>query len=170
MLFMLAALAACHRDAGSPATSSAVAQVSAPVAAKRGPTPAELTAGMVQAAIQGKSQLPVELKFALAQRPVQGKALEIAIALLPQIAASAATVQLTGTEGMEVPPGADQFAIPSVEPGQIYRHSIQVTPTTSGVLLLGVTVSLKHEEITESRVFSIPLIVDSATQSPAGAH
>jgi len=35
-----------------------------------------------------------------------------------------------------------------------------VTPTVDGVLLLGLTVSLKHDEITESRGFSIPLIVD----------
>jgi hypothetical protein len=35
-----------------------------------------------------------------------------------------------------------------------------VTPTADGVLLLGLTVSLKHDDMTESRAFSIPLIVE----------
>ena len=38
----------------------------------------------------------------------------------------------------------------------MYRQSVKVTPTAEGVLLLGLTVSLKHDEMTESRVFSIP--------------
>jgi hypothetical protein len=35
-----------------------------------------------------------------------------------------------------------------------------VTATGDGVLLLGLTVSLKHDEMTDSRAFSIPLIVN----------
>jgi len=35
-----------------------------------------------------------------------------------------------------------------------------VTPMADGVLLLSLTVSLKHDEMTESRAFSIPLIVE----------
>jgi hypothetical protein len=42
----------------------------------------------------------------------------------------------------------------------VYRQSIQVTPTADGVLLLSLAISLKHDELTESRVFSIPLIVE----------
>jgi hypothetical protein len=42
----------------------------------------------------------------------------------------------------------------------VYRQSVKVTPTADGVLLLGLTVSLKHDEMIESRAFSIPLIVE----------
>ncbi len=55
--------------------------ISAPVAVKKGPTAAELTAGMVEAASQGKSQWPVQLKFELQQRPTVGQPLEINVAL-----------------------------------------------------------------------------------------
>ena len=48
----------------------------------------------------------------------------------------------------------------TVEAGQVYRQSVKVTPTADGVLLLNLTVSLKHDEINESRAFSIPLIVE----------
>jgi hypothetical protein len=35
-----------------------------------------------------------------------------------------------------------------------------MTPTTDGVLLVNVTVSLKHDEVTDSKAFSVPVIVD----------
>jgi hypothetical protein len=35
-----------------------------------------------------------------------------------------------------------------------------VTPAVDGVLLLSLTVALKHDEISESRAFYIPLIVE----------
>jgi hypothetical protein len=128
--------------------------------AKKGPSAAELTVGMVEAASQGKSQLPVQLKFDLKQRPIPGQALDIDIALVPQIDAGAANIQVTGGDGLTVAPGTNQIDLPAVEAGQVYRQSVNVTPTADGVLLLGLTISLKHDEMTESRAFSIPLIVE----------
>jgi hypothetical protein len=128
--------------------------------AKKGPSAAELTVGMVEAASQGKSQLPVQLKFDLKQRPASGQALDIDIALVPQIDAGAADIQVTGGDGLTVAPGTNQIDLPAVEAGQVYRQNVKVTPTTDGVLLLGLTISLKHDEMTESRAFSIPLIVE----------
>ena len=67
---------------------------------------------MVEAAVQGKSQVPVELKFDLLQRPVQGQPLEIAIALLPQIAARSATIAVTGSDGLQLEPADDSSSFP----------------------------------------------------------
>jgi hypothetical protein len=53
-----------------------------------------------------------------------------------------------------------QIDLPAIEAGQVYRQSVKVTPTEDGLLLLSLTVSLKHDETTESRAFSIPLIVE----------
>jgi hypothetical protein len=130
------------------------------VAAKKGPSAAELTAGMVDAASQGKAQVPVTLKFDLRQRPLLGQALDINIAVLPQINASAADLQIAGGDGLTVGLPTHQIDLPDVEAGQVYRQSVKVTPTAEGVLLLNLTILLKHDEITESRVFSIPIIVD----------
>jgi hypothetical protein len=154
------ALCACHRDASAPAPPKPAPRVRVPVVVKKGPTVADLTAGMVEAASQGKSQLPVQLKFDLAQRPRLGQSLDVNLALLPQIDASPADIKVTGADGLAVAPGADAIDLPAVQAGQVYRQSVKVTPSSDGVLLLSVSVSLKHDEMTESRAFSIPLIVE----------
>src|SRR5580692_3416086 len=92
MLCTVAALAACHKDSGAPPPPTPAPRVAVPVAVKKGPGAAELTAGMVEAASQGKSQLPIQLKFDLKQRPALGQALDIDIAVMPQIDASPANV------------------------------------------------------------------------------
>ena len=116
---------------------------------------------MVQAAAQGKSPLPVALKFELTQRPKVGQALQINLALIPQVDGGPATIKVNGGDGVNVAPGAKQFGYSSeVEAGDVYRQTVSVTPTDEGVLLLGVTVSLKHDEITDLKAFSIPIIAE----------
>lgn len=160
MLCTVMAVIACHRDSGAPVQPAPKPSVSVPVIAKKGPSAEELTAGMVEAASQGKSQAPVKLKFELQQRPTLGQALDINLALMPQIDASPADIQIAGGNGLALPSGPNQIDLPAVEAGQVYRQSIKVTPNVEGVLLLSLTILLKHDEMTESRMFSIPLIVD----------
>jgi hypothetical protein len=168
LLCAIAAIAGCHRDSSQAPPPQSAPQASAPVAAPRGPTLGELTAGMVEAASQGKSQAPVTLKFDLSQKPAVGKPLDIALALLSQIPASSATIAVTSSEGLELPPEARPIELPALEPGQVYRQTIQVTPTGEGVFLVSVSVGLKHDEMTDSRVFSVPIIVASARTSAGG--
>ena len=154
------ALAACNKDSDSAPAARPVAHVQpkAPVAPKPGATAAEQTVGMVQAAGQGKSTVPVELKFDISQRPKVGEPLDINIALIAQIAASPATIQVNGADDVSVTPAASQFNIPSTEAGEVYRETLNVTPNAEGVVVLGVTVSLKHDDVVDQRVFSIPII------------
>jgi hypothetical protein len=155
-------LSACHRDAGGAAAGNPAPQVKpkAPVTPKPGPTAAEQTANMVDASAQGKSQLPVQLKFELMQRPKVGQALEINFALIPQIDASPAIVKVNGGDGLTLGADAAEFDIPAATAGEVYRQTVNVTPAAEGVLILGVTVSLKHDEITDLKTFSVPLIAD----------
>jgi hypothetical protein len=168
-LCLVALLSACHRDE-QPASQAAPAPARrAPVPVQRAASPRESTLGMVEAASQGKSQMPVALKFDLLQRPVAGQPLEVALALLPQIAGGPATIDVTGSEGVQLSSGA-QITFATVEPEQVYRRSITVTPTAEGVSFVSLNVTLKHDEMTESRVFSVPLIVaaaDAAAPRPA---
>ena len=64
LLCASAMVAACNQDSGSVPAATAVSHIKpkAPVAPKPNATAAEQTAGMVQAATEGKSSLPVELK------------------------------------------------------------------------------------------------------------
>ena len=161
LLCAVAALSACNRDSSSVPAGDVVtrAKPKAP-AAKAGPTAAEQTAGMVQAATQGKSQLPVELKFDLGARPKVGQVLEINLALIAQIPANSIALQASSADDLTVAPAAGQFDIPADEAEGVYRQTLKVTPNAEGVSLLGVTVSLKHDDITEQRVFSIPIIAE----------
>ncbi len=160
-LFCVAALlGACNKDSGNPADNHAPAHVKAPTPANAGPTVAQLTNGMVSAAVQGKSPLPVDLKFELMQRPIVGQALDIGLALIPHEDAGPVTIQISGAEGFTLTQGSSQFELPAVQADQVYRETANLTPNVEGVLVLAVTVSAKHEEITDIKVFSIPLIVD----------
>jgi hypothetical protein len=96
----------------------------------------------------------------LAQRPKVGQALEINLALLPQIDARTATIQVAAVDGFTLADGAGQFEIPSIVAGEVYRHTLNVLPTAEGVFVMGVTLQLKNDDGTETRAFSIPVIVD----------
>ena len=160
LLCAAALMNACHKDEGGAAAPAAQVKPKAPVTPKLGPSVAEQTANMVEAAAQGKSQLPVQLKFELTQRPKMGQALDINLALIAQIDGSPAIIKVTGGDGLTVPAEASEFNIPAAAAGEIYRQTVNVTPAAEGVLLLGVTVSLKHDELTDLKTFSIPLIAD----------
>jgi hypothetical protein len=168
ILCALAALTACHRNSGTTPVAKSAAHVKAPVAPPPGQTVREQTAAMVEAATVGKSQVPVSLKFEVLQRPVQGQPLEIAIALLPHIPAHPATIEVTGSETLQIGAGENQIEFAEVEPEQVYRHSIKLTPTAEGVFLVTLNVSLKHDQMADSRVFSVPIIV--APSAPGGAQ
>ena len=159
LICAVAAVGACHGDSGTP-PSPPTPHASAPAVVKKGPSAEQLTAGMVEAASQGKSSGLAKLKFELQQRPKLGQTLDINIAIMPQIDASAADIQIAGGDGLTVPPGTNQIALPAVVAGQVYRQSVQVTPAAEGVLLLNLTLLLKHDELTDAQPFSIPLIVD----------
>ena len=67
-------------------------------------------------------------------------------------------------------PAADsKFEFASVEPAQVYRRSIRLTPTAEGVFLLTLTVNLKHDQIADTRVFSVPIIVAGPASAPASS-
>jgi hypothetical protein len=161
ILLAITGLAACHRDQGSAPAAPAKPKAGVPTAApsQNGADSQQLTAGMVEAVMQGKAPAPVDLKFDLLERPVQGQPLEIAIALLPQTAARSATVAVTAPDGLKVEAGGEQFEFPAVEAAQVYRHSIKVTPAGEGFYLLTLSVSLQHDQTSDSRVFSVPILV-----------
>ncbi len=160
LLCTVALLGACHKDSGAVVAAAPQAKVKAPVIAKSGPTSGEQTAGMIEAAVSGKSLLPAELKFDLPQRPKVGQAQEVNLALIAQVPGNPATIQVSGAEGLTVDPGASQLDIPATEAGEVYRHTVSITPTAEGVLLLGVKVSLKHDEVTDAKSFLIPIIAE----------
>jgi hypothetical protein len=157
-------LAACGGGNDPAATTTQATRQTAHAAAgsaKKGPTVAEQTVGMVSAVSLGKAALPVGLKFELAARPEVGQPLAIHLAVLPQIAAEGGSIAIRSTEGFEPAAAGAAADLDAVAPDQAYRRDIRVTPTKPGVLLLTLAVSLKHDEITETREFFVPVLVEA---------
>lgn len=153
-------LAGCSQDSSTPVASTTTTHARARAPVKKGPSVEELTAGMALAPTVGKSSLPLDVKFELDERPKIGQALEINLALVPQVAGGPATVQVTDSAGIDAVQGDSEFDVPEVESGEVYRHTLHMTPTADGVLLVNLTVTLKHDEVTDSKAFSVPVIVD----------
>ena len=152
-------LTACHGDSNQAAQPAS--PKIAPKAADLVKTADELSVGMVEAVTVGKSAVPIAVKFDLASRPTLGQPLQIALAVVPQIA-GAARVKVTGSDGLKVAPGSATIDIPSIDPTQAYRINVIATPTADGVQLLDLTVSVTHDSSTDTRSFSIPIIVQVA--------
>jgi hypothetical protein len=115
---------------------------------------------MATAPTMGKSSLPADLKFELDQRPKIGQVVEINLALVPKVDGGPATVQASGSQGLDATQGDSPFEVAEVAAGEVYRHTLHVTPTMEGVLLVNLTVSLKHDDVSDSQVFFVPVIVD----------
>jgi hypothetical protein len=164
----IAALAACHREPGKVPVAPLKPRAGVSASAPSGPTAQELTAGMVEAVTQGRSQTPVLLKFDLAQRPVEGQPLEVAIALLPQIPARSAKVEVIGSDGLKLDDADQQFEFPTVEAAQVYRRRIKVTPTAQGLYMLTLSVTLQNDQTADLRVFSVPILVGNTAAAPSG--
>jgi len=168
-LCAVVALSGCNRGS-PPSTAGSAPAVRRSPTAKQGPSVAEQTAGMVEAASPVKSTVPVRLKFELMQRPAVGQPLVIDLAVVPLAAADAATVDIADSTDFNVPAGDREFTVGSMEPNTAYRHSISVTPANGGgVSQLDVSVTLHRDEITEVRRFAVPIIVDAGSGDAAAS-
>jgi hypothetical protein len=96
-----------------------------------------------------------------------GQPLQVVFAVMPQVAASSATLRFTGGAGLQIGPDAGPVEIPSLDPTEVYRVNAMITPTADGVQLLGLNVTLKHDETTETRAFLVPIIVGTGTDTAA---
>lgn len=152
-------LVACNRDAANALIAKVSSTPKTSQLGKRGPNAEQQTAGMTLAVGIGKATLPLQLKFELANRPKAGEALGINLALLPQIPADSATIQVNPSDGVEVSKAMGEIAVPALDEGGVYRESLIVTPTKDGILLVGVNLTIKHDDIEETKGYSVPIIV-----------
>jgi hypothetical protein len=168
-------LAACSGQSPPSAVANLMPKAKhrpAPAPPKRGPTVEELTVGMVEAVSLAKSSVPVGMKFQVSERPAVGKALDVEVALLPQEEADSATLKVSGSDGLQMTADATSLQIPSIEAGRAYKESFTVTPISEGIQVLNVTVALTRDESTESRSFSVPLIIPppATASTPPAKH
>ncbi len=168
----IVAVAGCHGDSGQSSAGSRSNPAKKHAAVHRPMSADEQTADMVEAATVGKSTAPVELKFSLGRPPAVGQVQAVSLALIVNIPADSATVQIAdSSSGLAIADADRQYAIQNPVPGTVYRHDFTVTPTADGLGIVPLTVELHHDEISETKKFALPLIVgdDRAASRTAAA-
>lgn len=157
---VMLALAACSGKK-SPTAADLLAAKNATSAARQHPaTTADQTATMVQAATSGKATAPMQLKFDLAERPVAGQAIDVSLALMVTAAAQSVTLHLADSAGIVFVDAGDR-PLGAVVPDTVYRQDVKLSAATEGVYFIGVTATMTRDTLSETRNFSIPIIVSA---------
>jgi hypothetical protein len=174
-LTALASLAvACGGGDGNSAADKAAPADAAGKAAKQAAAAAAAKAaaddGLANAVAVGKTAAAVDLKYNLAARPALGQPFELELVLLPRVAADTLEVQATGMPGLVVAGGA-AAKFDQVVPDEKYAAKVLLQVTDPGLYYVGVTAKLVNKVQTDSRTFSVPVVVGQlpAVEKPAPA-
>jgi hypothetical protein len=173
-LTALASLAvACGGGGGNSAADKAVPAEAAGKASKQAAAAAAKAAeddGLANAVAVGKTAAAVDLKYNLAARPALGQPFELELVLLPRVAADALEVQATGMPGLVVAGGA-AAKFDQVVADEKYAAKVLLQVTEPGLYYVGVTAQLVNKVQTDSRTFSVPVVVGQlpAVEKPVPA-
>ena len=126
--------------------------------------------GLANAVAVGKTAAAVDLKYDLAVRPALGQPFEVELVFVPRMAADVLEVQASGMPGLVVAGGADA-KFDQVVANEKYAAKVLLQVTEPGVYYVGVTAKLVSKVQTDSRTFSVPIIVGElpAVEKPAPA-
>jgi len=126
--------------------------------------------GLANAVAVGKTAAAVDLKYDLAARPGLGQPFEVELVFVPRMAADALEVQASGMPGLVVAGGADA-KFDQVVADERYAAKVLLQVTEPGVYYVGVTAKLINKVQTDSRTFSVPIVVGElpAVEKPAPA-
>ena len=163
----LAVLAACHR--GPQATSAARARHTAAQASAARHALAKDTLGFVAAPRVGKATLALDVKFAPESRPVAGEPLTIDLALIPKNPENAGTLAIVVDPAFSVAAADRSRPLPSLGAGVAYRTQVVVTPTTPGVQVLDLDLTLTDALGSSEARYALPLIVGGTATGTAAA-
>ena len=171
-LTVLASLAmACGGgDEKAAADKSAPAEGAGDVSKQTVAAEAEAAADgrLANAVAVGKTAAAVDLKYDLAVRPGLGQPFEVELVFVPRMAADALEVQASGMPGLVVAGGADA-KFDQVVAGEKYAAKVLLQVTEPGVYYVAVTAKLVNKVQTDSRTFSVPIVVGElpAVEKPA---
>lgn len=161
-LAALVALAGCSGDPAGNAAASAQ-----PV--REAPASSDPVAQMVAAVPSGGPASLVDLRFELTSRPVAGRPVDLAVAVLPVVDNMRGfRVVFESNDLVEVRGGGEFVSGGPPRRGSAYLHTISVLPRRDGVAYLSAVVLVDQDGVSVGRSFAIPLIVgDSFAASSA---
>jgi hypothetical protein len=133
--------------------------------------PQDPTAKMARAVTVGKSNVPVNLKYEILNKPVTGSPVEIELAVIPTFGADSLTLTFVGSTGLTLSADAAP-PIEVVKAAQVERVKLAVQATEESVYYVTVTATVYTAGSSSVRNFAIPVIMSApvaASESAAPA-
>jgi hypothetical protein len=150
MLAALTLVGGCHHD-----TVDSKAVAADPAAAPTGSVPALAFTAAVPVRAGG---LPVEVRYALARPPLTGQPFTVTLSLSSADAQPALRVHWSGDDGL-VPDGNADDHLDRLEPGSGAALESTFRPSTAGLHLVTVDVSLDIPGSSVARSVQLPVLV-----------
>lgn len=145
-----------------PAAAPAPAPAAPPVSAEQ----QEKDARMANAVVDGKATAPVDLHYDLLSKPAPGQPFEVEMSLRPRVDADALDVQVAESTGLTIA-GERTARFAAVESGKDYSLKVLVQGAAPGIYYIGVTASISSKVQTETRAFSIPVVIGTPAAQKA---
>jgi hypothetical protein len=156
-LVAILALIAAQAGCGGSDDSDRAASAGKATSTVRKPAPSGEDA-LANAVVVGKAVAPVMLKYDLPAKPAVGQPFEIALTFLPRQAADALDAEITGMPGLTVVTGGAVHFEP-VEHNGRYVAKVLANADAEGLYYLGVVARMVSKVQTETRAFSVPVVV-----------
>jgi hypothetical protein len=158
---LLCGLAACGASsepgAAHPGAAAPASQASHP--APRG------DADLVTAVSAGKAGgVPVDVKFALRQRPEVGQSATLDLVVTPSAALDRLMTSFHAEEGLTLSEGAQPTVQERPEPGVPIPHTLTIVPKQDGIFYVDATVLADSGTESIARTFTIPVIAGAGAQ------
>jgi hypothetical protein len=121
---------------------------------------------LANAVVVGKSVAPVMLKYDIQVKPEVGQPFEIALTFLPRQPADALVAEVTGMPGLTVVTGGAARFEP-VEHNGTYVAKVLANADAEGLYYIGIVAKMESKVQTETRAFSVPVVVGKAVPAEA---
>jgi hypothetical protein len=115
------------------------------------------------------NQAPVELHFALRERPQVGQPVELALAVRPISPLNYILATVQADDGLVLVADEQSRRFERPKPGVVVPHSVRVVPQREGIFRVTVTLLAEAEQESIARTFVIPVIATAAEQ-PEDEH
>jgi hypothetical protein len=161
------------KDADEAAASKANTSA-ATKATKVAPADGTIDEGqLANAVVVGKSVAPVMLKYDIPTKPEVGTPFDISLTFLTRQVADALEAEVTGMSGLTVTTDAP-VRFEGVSAAGHYVANVRATADAEGLYYVGIVARVITKVQTDTRTFSIPVVVGSASvtteQKPAPAQ
>ncbi len=121
-------------------------------------------ADLVTAVSAGKGGLPVDVRFALRQRPEVGQSAELDLVMIPSAPVDRLMTSFHAEDGLTLSDGAQPRVDDRPEPGVPISHALTIVPKQDGIFYINATVLVDSGTESIARTFTIPVIAGAGAQ------